>query len=116
MNPPLRLAHLPSGKGKVAVDRLTAVDALSADSTYDSAFTDEVPGTVKKTNLTFRWLLFDPGTLARLAKSSRSFEAKTVHVVVYDIVDFSSLGLDGLASVVAELKRRVEGASGRSEY
>ncbi len=104
VNRAARLAHLPDGKGKIAVESHAALDAINARSMYETAFTPEQESQVKKTRLAFRWYSVEPTDLGTLPKQRDHVPAVTVHVVVYDIVQFSALDLTGLRLIVEKLR------------
>ncbi len=104
VNRAARLAHLPDGNGKIVVEKHAALDAINAMSKYETAFTPEQESQVKKTNLFYRWFSTEPVAPGNLHYKRPSSHTESVHVVVYDIVEFSALNLTGLRLIVGKLR------------
>ncbi len=111
VNRAARLAHLDRSDGKIAVEEEVVHDHLVNRRENAKLFGRKpLTGTVKHTELEYRWLKVKREAVRELRLGSNAPNPKLAHIVVYDIVGFSKLGIEELREAVGRMQEAVQGA------
>ncbi|HYH66925.1 MAG TPA: hypothetical protein VD866_19680, partial [Urbifossiella sp.] len=118
INRAARLAHLPGGTGRVAVDEFTFRDVTGGCSAYSKSVFDPLQhGQVKRTRLKYAWFRCRTPAVGKPPAPCGRHECVTAHVVAYDIVQYSDRDARDQVQVVEDLshavRRALEAAGGR---
>jgi class 3 adenylate cyclase len=107
INRAARLAHLKDGVGLIFVDEFVHQDLASDSLKHKWPLSPLQHGQVKHTELQYSMLLHEPPASRPRLSTTESFRALMMHVVVYDLVDFSGLTLQQATVVLARLRQSV---------
>ncbi|MEN6487325.1 MAG: tetratricopeptide repeat protein, partial [Smithella sp.] len=108
INKAARLAFLDNSTGRIALEK-EVHDAAVSNSTSAGEFSNLMDGKVKKTSLSYYWF----GKIVKannkpLEIQQSQYVCSTDHVVVYDIVEYSSLTREEMIEQVNVLAKAVQ--------